>query len=871
MVAGSPSKRGQQALTALSVFSAERAWLVLGIGLLLAVVSLASVAGLLGFNSDKESLVAETAPFKARNAAFDAAFPQFLNTVLIVVDGAKSRQVQDASVALTTRLQQETSYFESAFLAEQAPLFQTSGLLFLPVEELEELTDRLASAQPMINTIAADPSIRGLIELLDQAAESLDRGEPAPAEFSGYTQDLLRILNALSDGRDPRVSLSFFGETFDTRRVVSVQPVLDFTAQGAESAAISALRALIEEEMSSYPEVRVRLTGRAALADDEIKAIQDGVGLAGFLSLTLTSLLLAFALRSGRLIAAIMITLLIGLTLSMGWAVLSVGSLNMISAAVVVLFIGLGIDHGLHVALRYREARFDGQAHLGAVRQASKDVGGAVALCAVTSAIGFAAFIPTEYRGLAELGVIAAGSLVIAFVASFTILPALLTLLITKDPPRGAALALGDRLSRFLTQHSQLVSVSVVVLAGFAILFSGTPRFDYSTLAIRDSAAQSVTTLVELQQDGVVTDYAADILTDNPARIAPLTQQLLALETVGRVESIETLVPDQQHLKLEILSDARFLLWPAFNATPEAPPSPDAVRQQLHRLGAKVADLPSGGATADLQAVTGALTQFLITDDLEARIQTLEARTVTPVSEEIRQLRTILSPEPVTAGEFPAALTKRFTSDSGLYRISALPAQALVTSDDLSRFVEDIRSVEPLATGRALTEHDVGRLVTKSFYEAGLIAFCAIALLLLIVLRSVGDATLVLAPLLLAAAFTLATANMLGLTFNFANVIVLPLIFGLGVDSGIHLVIRRRHEQDVDKVMHSSTPQAVLLSALTTICAFSSLSLSRHWGMASMGLLLTVAVFWVLICTVIVLPSLIDWRDRLASRLNKLT
>ena len=173
-----------------------------------------------------------------------------------------------------------------------------------------------------------------------------------------------------------------------------------------------------------------------------------------------------------------------------------------------------------------------------------------------------------------------------------------------------------------------------------------------------------------------------------------------------------------------------------------------------------------------------------------------------------------------------------------------------------------VRSVAPEATGRALTETDVGGLVVQSFYLAGMLAFVAIAILLLVVLRSTIDALLVLAPLALAACFTIASANILGVSFNFANIIVLPLIFGLGIDSGIHFVLRRRHETTVGVVMQSSTPQAIVLSALSTIGAFSALSLSRHWGLASMGLLLTIAIIWVVFCTVIVLPALIDWRDR---------
>ncbi len=849
-------------LTSTAVFSARRGGLTLLIALIFAVASLFLVATNLKFNSDKESLVAETASFKERNAAFDRAFPQFLNSLIIVIDAPTDAQAQDIAEVIAKRLADTPDKYQNVYFAEGDPFFQKHGLLYLDPADLENRVDILASAEPALAAIAANPTLEGLFDLLTLGTRAREIGDTLPPSFERLTSDLTMIARSIRDDTNSGHFGGFLGfEQDGHRRIITVQPALDYTSQSAERAAMQDLRLLLAEPAFQSKDVRIRLTGRVALADDEIWAIQDSVFLAGVLSTLFAGALLGFALRSWRLIAAILISLFVGLAWTMGFATLSVGSLNMISAAVVVLFIGLGIDHSIHVSLRYREARQSGDTHLDAVRTAADEMGGAVALCATTSAIAFAAFIPTEYRGLAELGIIAAGSLFLAFIASFTVLPALLSLFGDDPAQDHVPHFIGEATSRWLTGHSITVSASIAFAALLAIALSGPPRFDFSTLAIRDAGSESVTTLLELQADGVVTDYAADVLVQTSADADALVTRLSALPQVADVITASTYVPENQELKLDILADAQGFLWPALSASPRDPLT-DAERARAVELFVlQTTEIMGDDAVAQNLRELGALLAELAVTDITLR--EFEVRISEPLLRDVERLRDALSAETIAFDDLPSALLSRVIGTDGEIRVTAVSGKPLLASRDLNEFVQAIRSIAPEATGRALTESDVGGLVVESFYLAGLIAFAGISLLLLIVLRSIIDAVLVLAPLALAACFTIASANFLGVSFNFANIIVLPLIFGLGIDSGIHFVLRRRHEDTVGTVMQSSTPQAIVLSALSTIGAFSALSLSRHWGMASMGLLLTIAIIWVIFCTVIVLPALIDWRDKL--------
>ncbi|WOF72975.1 MMPL family transporter [Parvibaculaceae bacterium PLY_AMNH_Bact1] len=851
-------------LTDTATFSARYGWFTLCTALVFAAASLLFVVTSLQFNSDKESLVAETAPFKHRNAAFDHAFPQFLNSLIIVIDTPDSTQAQDLAELITMRLKATPDKYQNIYFAEGDPFFRKNGLLYLSPEELEERVDLLANAEPGLAAIAANPTLEGIFDLLDLGMNARATGETLPPSFEQLTSDLAAIAQSLNEGRQSDHFGGFMEAGEDSkRRIIMLQPTLDYSSQSAERTAILDLRQLLDNPAFQKEGVRIRLTGRVALADDEIWAIQDSVFLAGILSTLFAGTLLGFALRSWRLIAAILTTLFIGLLWTMGFATLSVGSLNMISAAVVVLFIGLGIDHSIHVSLRYREARQNGDTHLDAVRTAAQEMGGAVALCATTSAIAFAAFIPTEYRGLAELGVIAAGSLFLAFVASFTVLPALLTLL-GDDPAKDhVPHFIGNATSRWLTGHSMFFSVGVAVAALIAIAAAGPPQFDFSTLAIRDAGSESVTTLLELQADGVVTDYAADVLVSTYEDATNLAVRLSKLPEVGDVFVPATYVPDEQDLKLDILSDAEGFLWPALTARPSALLTDTGRAQAVAQFTLTVTAISGDDTIAqNLRLLSSQLTALGEKDPSGQMLREFETRVSAPLLRDVDRLRNALAAEEIAFDDLPSDLRSRVIGAGGEVRVTAVPSHPLFTSTDLEKFVDAVRSVAPEATGRALTEADVGALVVQSFYLAGMIAFVTIAGLLLVVLRSSVDAFLVLVPLALAACFTIASANFLGVSFNFANIIVLPLIFGLGIDSGIHFVLRRRHEKTVGVVMQSSTPQAIVLSALSTLGAFSALSLSRHWGLASMGLLLTIAIIWVIFCTVIVLPALIAWRDK---------
>lgn len=830
----------------------------------------------LSINSDTTGLVSEDVPFQVHWEELREVFPEFVDLLLVAVVAPTSEQSEDASELIAERLRETPALFPHVVVPGAGPFFRRNGLLYLEPEALAELVDGLADAQPALAKLSGDPSLRGVYEIIALAIEARRSGEEVPDSFDELARKLAGLAESVVAGNPSELAWSsdlMGGDGETSTRMILSQPRLDFESVFPGEAAIEHVRA-IEAELKANgligQDVQVRLTGDVMLTYDELAAVQEGIGLAGLVSLISLSLILGFGLRSFRLIVAIYSTLFVGLAWAGAFATAAVGELNMISSACAVLFIGLGIDYAIHFCLRYREAAQAGAGNEAALVEAAHGSGGAMTLCAISSAIGFLSFLPTEYKGFADLGIISAGGMGIALFSSFTVLPAMLSLL-------GAGDGLNDKSRSGLIPQSLLegrytksaLGIIVVALAGLVLAKDAT--FDFSTLSLKDPESESVLTLQDLIAEGFVTDYSGFVLAQDIDEAERLSR---ALERLPEVEAALTpfdLVPTQQDTKLEIIEDAYDFLWPALNPVgASAPPTADEKLRLSQDLMAEINGLQGQGlGLPSLERLSAALGLLLATPDREAALVLFEKGVLASFERAMSRLGEALSAEPVTFADIPPDLASLDLSPDGRVKVSVLPSQDVTDYEALKSFAGAISAIAPKATGRPIAEVAAGKIVVESFKLASLIALCLVSILMLSIFRNIADVLLVLIPIAMAVSLTTATTVVLDIPFNFANVIVLPLLLGFGVDSGIHLVARRREGGSIGKVMGSSTPRAVILSALTTTASFGSLSLSPHFGTASMGMLLTIAMLYTVVCAVVVLPALMSWRESWTERRPK--
>ncbi len=837
---------------------------------LLAVLAGGYAAANLGVNSETDDVFDAELPFRRDRARLDAALPTRNDNLLVVIDGPTALAAGDAAAALAAELEAQPERFASAFAPGAGPFFERHGLLFLELDELDRLADDLASAQPFLAELSRDPSLRGLFGQLTRAIEegALDRG--------GFDFDrvLEGVTHAIADAERRRSRPRAFGELVlggedegPVRRYVIVQPKPDYSDFVPARASVGRLDEILAEKgwASGEGGIRARVTGDLALKTEELALVKAQAAGAGVASFVLVGLILWRAQRSRRLIGATLLTLLVGLLWTAGFAALSIGHLNIISVAFAVLFIGLGVDFGIHLTLRYRELRAGETAHAPALAEAARGVGSSIVLCAITTAVGFYAFVPTDFLGVAELGVISGTGMLLSLVGTLVVLPAGLSLGRGPRLPRADLATL--RLPTWPTRHPRLVCGTAAGLALVSLALVPRLHFDANPLRVRDPAAASVQTFFELLDGGDINPWSIEVLAPDLAAADALAERLDALPSVDRTSTLSTYVPEGQDEKLLVFEDVALFLG---TADLEPLPAPGLAENEaaLRELRVALASLETGPGETRRRVAgeLGAAIDRFVADLNGDAVGTLRVSLVESVLDRLKRLEMALSSEGVTLADLPAVLHRRMVAADGRALVEVYPAKSLRDDAAVAEFVGEVRELTEGATGTSIYMVEAGAAIMDALRQALVTASIAVALLLLVLWRSPRDTLIALAPLALAALLTSAVCVLIDMPINFANVIVVPLLLGIGVDSGIHLVHRFRAGAPPDGILDTSTSRAVFWSALTTIASFGSLGLASHRGLATLGQLLTLGVAITLACNLVFLPALLTLTSGAASR-----
>jgi len=838
------------------------------------IVVAALLSGLLGWytvnyvgiNTNTEDMLSDELQWRVAYTDFKHAFPYFSDTVVVVIDAATPDLAFDSAARLRARLEADTANFSDVFYPQDDDFFRYNQLLYATTEDLEGLADKLSSAQALLGRMSANPGLAGMLELLTDVAVSAHGPVPAQAR-----ELLVAVQQALDEvAVDNHLAMSWqtlmTGQESEQSRVIfTVTPRLDFATLLPASTAIESLRQIIDESgYANHPYVQVRLTGGAALGYDELRSVIRGAESAGLLAFVMIVACLAIGLRSFALIVATLFTLLVGLVITASFATAVVGTLNMISVAFAVLYVGLGVDFAIHLALRYRElcAKNDKSA---AIQGATGHLGGSLMLCAVTTSIGFFAFMPTAYRGVAELGLISGVGMFVGLATSFTLLPALLQAL----PAPRIAPASDDsrafrptsaRQTRFVLRGALLSAVVAACALPFA-------SFDLNPLHLNDPQAESVTTIDALAENGDQPLYDISVLVGSTAQLEQQRRELLALGSVAGVRSIFDLIPANQDEKLAIVDDLRWSLGADDLQLAEAAPLDTGLIATAIATLIEALNAPAGEtqASAHQSALAHSLRQLeqrleaLSKTDALAYLHKLEEKLMHHFPAQLRRLLDGLEAEAVDVSSLPDGLRARWIAADGRYRLEIKPTENLDDNANLARFVDTVRAITgDAATGTPIINIEASRAVSAAFTQAFVSAAILIAGLLWLVLRRIRDVLVIIAPLALAGLLTTAASIALSMPFNFANIIALPLLLGIGVDSALHMFHRYTNPVgSATPLLATSTARAILFSALTTTASFGNLAFSPHAGTASMGVMLSIGLVATLLCTLIVMPALL--------------
>jgi uncharacterized protein len=827
----------------------------------LLMIGAATFAGArFSINTDVEGLISQDLPWHARQLQFSQAFPQ--NGISTVVRAPTVENAEQAANELAQTLAKNSKLYPTVGQPDSGDFFERNGLLFDTPADVEKSVEGLKQARPIISRLAADPSLRGVMNALSLVTGAVQTGK---MKLDQLAWPLALADRTLSDVLSAKPATFSWQELLQghpsrnkqLRHFIQIQPALNFAAlQPGREATQGIRRAAVDLDLENKFGATVDLTGQVPMNDDQFSVIKNSALRDTTTAVLGVLIILWLALRSWKIIAAVFFSLMVGLAATAALGIAMVGAFNLISIAFFVLFIGLGVDFGIQFSVRYRAERHEHADLREALRSTALKAGNPLALAAAATAVGFFAFLPTNYIGLAELGLIAGCGMLIAFLCSITLVPAMLALL---NPP-GEAAAVGFRslapLDSFLQRHriAVIAGTILVVLAGTPLLFH--LPFDFNPVNLQSPNSPSVVTYRQLQRNPETSGNDAEILAPSIEQADLIAKRLAALPEVSRVLTLSNLIPDDQERKIAALKTASQNLGTALDPRrPRPAPSDQEVVASIQKAAtdlARVADKEKTDSAKAARHVSGLLTRLAGAD--AATRAKAEAAIVPPLIFDLAQLRNSLDPQTVTIKTLPAALVRDWVLPDGRARVEALPKGDSSDTNVLRSFATAVLRAEPSATGPAISYYESGRAVTRAFFEAGALALVAIAILLFIALRRVTDVLLTLIPLLLAGAVTLEICVLDHLPLNFANIVALPLLLGVGVAFKIYYIMAWRAGKT--GLLQSTLTRAVIFSAMTNAVAFGSMWASNYPGMSSMGKMMALALLCTMAAAVLFQPVL---------------
>lgn len=869
-----------------------RPGLVLTVGVVVVLALGALAAGRLRLETARLELVGPDAAFTRDYLALEAEFGD-LDALVVTARGPDRAATLRWARALDAAVRADPAHFGGAFYRVDADALGARALLLAPAEALARLDATLGRALPALEE--AGP-LAGALLAFARELEALGAGQATPeasgAEALGaLAARLVDDVAAALEGRpvagtplDAWDALGAAWASDEETLVVLVAPQAATGELDPRSASVGALRRAVAALAPAHPGVEVGLTGKPVLEVDEMRTYERDSARSSALALCLVTALVVLALR--RLVAPLLIGagLLLAIVATLGLAAVWPGHLNLMAVVFVVIVIGLGVDFALHVVARFDEEVAAGLDVAAALERALVHTGGGVVAGAVTTAAAFLVALLTDFKGLREFGAIAAMGVLACLVLMGTALPAAVVLLDRRRArpsqgargPRRVTRILGLlRVVEAATRRRPRVTLVAVALVTCAAAVSARQvRYEPNLLRLQDPTLPSVQLELRLMADQRLSSWFLAWPTHDLEGLARVSSAVLARPTVERVESVLTILPSPAETARR-LPRARAVQARALAAAPREASDRTSLHEALAALEEALEGATEQALAGGRAEVVGALERLLErASRARARLASGEADAPLPaavvaydralglaLAGHLERLRAP-AVAPLSPADLPPDLRARLVGRTGAYLLRIYPREDVWDHARLRAFLADVRQVLPDVTGVPVLVAESSQLMLDAYREAAGYAVVAVCAGLLLLLRSVRGAALALAALGTGTLWLVGAMGALGLELDPANLVALPLLLGIGVDTAIHIVQRAREGGPDDPVLDTSLGRALVYSALTSVAGFGSLAVAGHQGMASIGLTISLGVLTCLASGVLVPLSLLGLARR---------
>ncbi len=879
--------------------------IVLG-ALLLSALSIVYTKNNLEFLTGRDDLMPKNSKFHRDYREYRQEFGD-TEEIVIVVESDDPDKAGRFGRELFARLQKRKDMFHEVFYPNGLPFFQKNGMLFLPLDDLRTLGSNISMAMPVLKDLSASPSVQTLFTSLTARMEEYMKEQPGAPGAEERLSSLTFMLDRLGLGLDRfskpgggTFSLDefFLGSGRDGKssrfveagkmHILTVLPVKESGSFVPAEKSIAAVREEIRRVSSDprFAGVKAGLTGVPVLEYEEMATSQRDIALATVISIVLTVVLLLFAFRGAANAFAAMISLLVAIALSFGMATMVVGHLNILSMVFAVMLIGIGIEYGIQIVLRYQEELRGGRLRVEALRIALYRNLWAITMAAATVAAAFLTFVFTDFKGISELGIIAAIGIGICVLVTFTVLPAMLMIPVRygkKNRRIGVRAAIADSASLpgsssgvsraarpLLFAHPKMVLVVTAVLCLASLYPLSRIDFDYNLMNLQAKGLESVSYAYKLMKSSENSGYFAVASARTPEEAVARSKALEALPTVDHVVSIASFIPEDQEPKLAEMAKIRSMMagvrpapYDEDLSVMELPVVFEYFRDTVERFVQRL-ERERRPEAKDVAGFLATLDRFFAGLEKEkdrnalGMLRDFQGNLLAGLPEKLETLRDSLAVTPVRASDIPEELRRRFVGVTGRCLLQIAPRDEIFDRKPLEAFLADVRKIEPSATGEPVMVFESMTIMRDSYRGAFLYAFLAIVLILLITFRSVRYTLIGLVPLVVGVLFMVSGMWLAGIRFNSANIIVMPLVLGIAVDSGIYIINRFRREGESGyRVITSSTGRGVIYNTLTIMISFGALMVAGHRGVFSIGAVMSLGMVACQIAFIITLPAVL--------------
>ncbi|MDP6625211.1 MAG: MMPL family transporter [Nitrospinota bacterium] len=903
-------------LKANSAFVCKHPYLIFISSILLALLSIHYTINTLKFLTNRNDLISPQAKYYRDYQKFRLEFKNY-DGLIIVIEGPDERKIKDFADNLADFLNSEPENFQDVYYKIDANFFKSKKLLFLSPDDLHALENKIKSNSSFIHSFIKKPGLESFFKQVNKEInkamvgtlisdffggnEKIDRRDSKNPLDLSMVESILEQMLAHSKGANDFSSnwnnffikkksdvdedgyLTSYKKKFYYIFVNPSQNQSDFARAVGP---INSVRNYIKELQNKYPGVTAGVTGPTALASDEMVTSSNDMVKASLLSLAGVSLLFIISLKRFTLPIIAIFTLVISLCLSLGFTTLTVGHLNILSIVFTTVLIGLGIDFGIHFIMRFQEEERLRNNVTDSITNSLIGTGKGVIAGAITTSFAFMATIFTDFKGIAELGFIAGTGIIICLIATITLLPAMIIIIENLKTIHWI-----EKFSKKITVNYSLSEKTIHPIFDILlkkpryIIFLGSfttfltflvikdIRFDYNILNLQASGLESVDYEMRILNNSDRSAWYGAVIVNTYDKVLSTKKAIESLPSVNIVSSVASIVPEQQQEKISIIKriSSLFSKFPPSTNNDSYPVNLDNLSKILKKIYFKMRSenmdsweqkrKPEAGSINNIRKLISDF-NYLVRQQkktsIEKNLNNYQTILFSDFNNKLNSFKDALNPKEIMIKDIPENLKERFIGKTGKFLLQVFPKVNIYDRKPMEEFLSDIRSIDPNVTGSAVTASESSRLMKEGYIRGGIFALIAIIIFIWISFRNCYCVLLAILPLALGSFWTLGLMGLFNLQFNLANLVILPLIIGIGVDNGIHIVHRYRDTSgSMVSPVYTSTGKAVILSSLTTMVGFGSLMVASHRGIHSIGVLLTLGVGCCMIASITVLPAIL--------------